>query len=948
VERSVEPGVSTVPLSTYRLQFSPHFRFVDALVIVPYLAELGIGAIYASPYLRSRPGSQHGYDVVDHNSLNPEIGTPEEHRALIAAAQRHGIGHILDFVPNHMGISGVANPWWSDVLEWGESSPYAKYFDIEWHPQRADLEGKVLLPFLGDHYGRVLERGELVLRFDTERSAFVVSYHDLAFPLAPPSYAQILTRAAEASSASAAALREIAAGFSGVGSVEEMRSRCAAAKERLARLLRENAAAAAAVERSLRHWRVGPSDSSASRELHALLERQHYRLASWRVSLHEINYRRFFDINDLAALRVEDSEVLAQTHRLIFEMIADGRLQGLRIDHVDGLFNPGAYCRFLRERSVVLGQPLYLLVEKILARFERLPANWGVDGTTGYDFMNDVNELFVNPRSERAFDRIYSEFGGARERYEDVVYAAKQNVMRNVLSSELTLLTHLLFRIALSDVRSSDFTYEGLRDAITRVVAWFPVYRTYVCGEPAGEEDKRFIEWAVLQAKKHSRVPDDSVFAFIADVLSGKILELPNSGYDPNQVLYFTMKFQQYTGPVMAKAVEDTTFYRYMRLISLNEVGGDPRRFGTSTTNFHRHNAARGSEFPRALLATATHDHKRGEDTRLRIDALSEMPGRWRRALRSATRLAKQRAVVESAQAPNRKDEYALYQMLVGTWPPEWLEGEERPPQPELERYLDRICEWLRKAMREAKVRTSWTRPDLEYEEAVSAFVRRIFESSASRVFLRELRSLVRDVAVVAMVSGLSQVTLKMTSPGVPDIYQGCELWDFSMVDPDNRRQVDFGLRARLLSEVERRFEKGDPRDFVREILRSWTDGRVKLFVTWRLLQLRRRHAAIFGSGTYRRLGKGGRRAASVVAFARDRIVVVAPRLVYPILRLGDDGMPRLGFTNEYVNLPGKFPRRFTNVFTNAPLEVGGTADRARLWVGELLEHFPVAVLVPE
>ncbi|MGH7717071.1 MAG: malto-oligosyltrehalose synthase, partial [Vulcanimicrobiaceae bacterium] len=493
----MEHRLGVVPLSTYRLQFSPRFRFVDASCIVPYLAKLGIGSIYASPYLRARSGSEHGYDVVDHNALNPEIGTIEEHRAMIAAAQEHGLGHVLDFVPNHMGILGMANPWWFDVLEWGQASPFAKFFDIDWHPQRADLDGKVLLPFLGDHYGRALEKGELQPRFDRDRRMFVVAYYDHDFPLAPETYAPILARAADLAEMRASRqLRELEHSFAENG--RDVRTRRVSAKDKLADLLRESPEAAEAVEESLGNWRPSGNGNGEAEHLHALLERQHYRLASWRVSLHEINYRRFFDINELAALRVEDAEVLAQTHRLIFDMIADGRLQGLRIDHVDGLFNPGAYCRLLHERCALLGQPLYLLVEKVLARFERLSKNWGVDGTTGYDFMNEVNELFVRASSESAFDRIYTEFAASEDRFEDVAYAAKQYIMRNILSSELTLLANTLFRIALCDVRSSDYTYQGLRDAIAGVVAAFPVYRTYIAGGKIEDEDRRFIEWAVV------------------------------------------------------------------------------------------------------------------------------------------------------------------------------------------------------------------------------------------------------------------------------------------------------------------------------------------------------------------------------------------------------------------------------------------------------------------
>ena len=941
----MEHRIAVVPISTYRLQFSRRFRFVDAEAIVPYLAELGIGSIYASPYLRARAGSEHGYDVVDHNALNPEIGNADEHRAMIAAAHAHGLGHILDFVPNHMGILGLANTWWFDVLEWGQASPFAKFFDIDWHPQRADLDGKVLLPFLGDHYGQALERGELKPRFDGERRMFVVSYYDLEFPLAPQTYAPILAHAATlADGRASGALRALERSFECGGGAG--REQAARAKDSLAALLRDDSSAATAVEESLAHWRPHGGGNGEVEHLHALLEQQHYRLASWRVSLHEINYRRFFDINELAALRVEDAEVLAQTHRLIFDMIADGRLQGLRIDHVDGLFNPGAYCRLLRERSAVLDQPLYLLVEKILARFERLSKDWTVDGTTGYDFMNEVNELFVNARAEGAFDRIYTDFAASEERFEDVAYAAKQYIMRNVLSSELTLLANSLTRIALSDVRSSDYTYEGLRDAIAGIVAAFPVYRTYISGGTVGDEDRRFIEWAVVQAAKRSEVPDDTVFEFVADVLTGKILETPHARYDPDDVLHFTMKFQQYTGPVMAKAVEDTAFYRYVRLVSLNEVGGDPRRFGAPAATFHRRNAMRAEDFPRTLLATATHDHKRGEDTRLRIDALSEMPGRWRGTLRALSRIKRERPMVESMHAPTRRDEYAIYQMLVGTWPVSWLQSDERPPEAEIDEYLERLCEWCLKAIREAKLQTSWTHPNDAYEDATLGFIRGLFAGNASQLFQREMQHLLGDVALMAMVSGLSQVVLKLTSPGIPDVYQGCELWDLSMVDPDNRRNVDFALRARWLGEIRRAASEENRIRFVQELLGEWPDGRIKMFVTWSLLQLRKTCAQTFLSGAYRSLRTGGRHGNSLIAYARDQIVVVAPRLVYPILGRTQDGMPHLDFTNEYVALDAKLPRSYKNLFTNADVRIDEDR-RGRLSAAKLLSDFPVAVLVP-
>jgi (1->4)-alpha-D-glucan 1-alpha-D-glucosylmutase len=939
--------VATIPASTYRLQFSANFRFNDALAIVPYLSTLGAGAIYASPYLRARPGSDHGYDVVDHNVLNPEVGTPEEHLALIRAAQSRGMGHILDFVPNHMGIGGTENPWWSDVLEWGERSAYAKYFDIDWHPQRADLEGKVLLPFLGDHYGTVLERGELIPVFEAKSGRFAIAYFETRYPLAPETYAPFLRRASElAESGSAQALLVLAESFSNLAQRDDgdLRDRVNGLRELIANLANADTSARNALERAIDEWRVRPEDPASIEALDELLRAQWYRLAFWRVSLHEINYRRFFDINSLAGLRVEDAEVFGQTHRFVFEMIADGRLQGLRIDHVDGLFDPAAYCRLLRDRAIMLGQPVYLIVEKILARFEQLRGDWGIDGTTGYDFLNVVNGLFVDSRAEFAFDRIYQSFATAGIRFDEIVYRSKQRIIFAQLASELSVLANQLYRIAHTDRRSGDLTYDGLREALAHVVAAFPVYRTYVTSEDIDEEDRRFIEWAILVARRRSDIPDDATFDFLQQVLTADITRLEGTHYDRTAVIRFAMRFQQYTSPVMAKGYEDTAFYRYLRLISLNEVGGDPRRFGTSVTAFHRYNENRAKHFPHAMLATATHDHKRGEDTRLRIDALSEMPGRWQRALRTFRRIMK-KAYVDDEPVPSANDEYALYQTLLGTWPVEWLGR--GVPDDGVEPYVERIEQWLRKALREGKIHSSWTNPNELYEAASIGFLHRVFDVGvSSAAFMREFAPLARDLAIVGMVSSLSQTVLKLTVPGVPDIYQGTELWDLSLVDPDNRRPVDFGLRERLLSEIRERFEGSNRPELARELLRSWHDGRIKLFVLWRLLQLRNERSETFFSGAYRRITTGGRHSDRLLAFARDDVLVIAPRLVYRILRVRESGIPELGFANEYVYLPSKSAKRYRNIFTGEMVDAipGG---RARLMVHDLLQDLPVAVLVP-
>ncbi|MBC5799926.1 MAG: malto-oligosyltrehalose synthase [Candidatus Eremiobacteraeota bacterium] len=928
--------VPATPLSTYRLQFTPRFGFAAARAIVPYLVELGVGYLYASPYLKARPGSEHGYDVVDPNALNPEIGTPAEHAALIDASQAAGLGHLLDFVPNHMGI-GVQNAWWQDVLEWGEASPYADFFDINWRPLRAEMHGKLLIPSLGDYYGRVLERGELTPVFEAESGTFAVAYFDGRFPLATRHYADILALAAEKRGGHAWPLRALAAEFG------------RASRERALELKRELAGVAAdsvnraAIEAALDTYRVGAAPSAIDR-LDEILQQQHYRLAYWRVSADEINYRRFFDINNLAGLRIEDAQVLGQTHRLIFELIASGRIQGLRIDHVDGLYNPGGYCQLLHDRAAALGHPQYLVVEKILARFEHLSPHWRIAGTTGYDFMNLVNGLFVDSRAELAFDRIYRRFAGISGTFDAFAYRAKKDIIRTALASELEVLATMLDAIADNDRRSNDYTYNVLRDALGEVVASFPVYRTYVTSEDVDAHDRTYIALAIDAARKRSELGDEHVFGFLEDVLTMRLPE-ESPNYDGRSVLRFAMKFQQYTSPVMAKAVEDTAFYRYVRLASLNEVGGDPRRFGTSVSAFHQANLERAATFPHAMLATATHDHKRGEDTRMRIDALSEMPGAWERTIRRWSRLnANCKREVEGNPAPTDNDEYFLYQILIGTWPFEWLADDAIIDAAALDAYVERIQAYQRKAMREAKFRTSWTNPNVPYEEASLGFTQALLRSPPSTGFVPELQPLAHQCARIGAVSSIAQTVLKLMSPGVPDIYQGCEFWDLSLVDPDNRRPVDYAVRRHALAEMRMRCERGEREALGRHLLTAWHDGRLKAYIIWRLMHLRRECSTTFSGAAYTPLETGGARAGHLVAFERDGIIVVVPRLVR---RLLTNGALTLAFGDETVRLPGRGPARYAERFTGATVATREDADGRYLAAADLLNPFPAAVLEP-
>ncbi len=915
-----------VPSSTYRVQFGPHFRFADGEAIVPYLDALGVGWLYASPYFRARPGSEHGYDVVDHNRLNPEIGDELEHRAMVGALRARGMGHLVDFVPNHTGI-GKENPWWRDVLALGPLSAYAHFFDIDWHA-RSTGRGKVVLPVLGDHYGKVLERGELTVAFDRSAGGLVLHYFEHAFPLAAASYAPVLDRAAAIAPAETAVrLRELAATFGALrGRPREGRKR-AALRERIAEAQRVLAAAVAddaSLARALdAACTAYPGDAD---RMDALVRAQHYRPAFWRSAADEINYRRFFDINDLAGLRVEDAEVLARTHQLVFAMIADGRIQGLRIDHIDGLANPGGYVNLLVERSQALANPLYVVIEKILLGDERLRPGWLAAGTTGYDFMNLVLGLFVDAGAERGFDRIYRRATGRSETFAEEAATAKRRILRMDLASELYVLADALTRIAVSDRRSRDFTTLGLRRALTDVIVAFSVYRTYVVDERVQDDDRRVIDAAVQRAAAHSENPDPAVYAFIADALTGRLALMPEARYDRVDVLRFAMRFQQYTGPVMAKSLEDTAFYRYVRLVALNEVGGEPARFGRSVAEFHAANDERARTHPAAMLATATHDHKRGEDTRLRIAALTEFPAEWSRAI---ARWSRMNAGLRDAgaAAPSPVDELLFYQTVVGTLPPGGL-GDDGGAG-----YADRLTAYAVKAAREAKLHTSWTDPEGAYESALEGFIRGAL--GAGTPFLLDATAFVAQIAPVAAVHGLAQVALKLTVPGVPDIYQGCEFWDFSLVDPDNRRPVDYALRRATLDAFA---THGDPEALCAELLAAWPDGRIKLYVTWRLLQLRRARTATFASGGYRPLRVDAPGPDGVVAFARDDVIVLAPRLVRARLRPGSltlgDAAGRV-----IAGMPGE---RFRNVLDGRVLTAD---DHGGVGLAAAFARLPLAVL---
>ncbi|MDQ3731995.1 MAG: malto-oligosyltrehalose synthase, partial [Pseudomonadota bacterium] len=843
--RAAARKAAVIPASTYRLQFNREFTFRQAAQIVPYLDRLGITHCYASPYLKARPGSMHGYDIIDHNALNPEVGSDDDYRHYAETLKRLGMSQVLDIVPNHVGV-GSDNAWWLDLLEHGPASAYADFFDVDWAPLKPELHGKILLPVLGDHYGDVLRRGELTLKLDAEQGAFSVRYFDHAFPIDPREYPQILEyRLSELDAGIAEDDVRVAEFKSLITSFEHLPARSHTAPESVEERARDtrihkarSAALYAQWPRLAKHIETivrafnGEEDANEQSGatgrfalLHRLLARQAYRPAYWRVAAEEINYRRFFDINDLAALRMEDERVFQTTHARVLDLVGRGDLEGLRVDHPDGLHDPAEYYRRLQgyaseraQQSLSISEtaPIYLVVEKILASHEHLPQTWPVAGTSGYDFTSLVNGLFVDPTGEKPIDRTYARFIGRRLDFSELVYQCKRDVIRRSLSSELHVIANHLSRICETDPRTRDYTQTSLRDALQEIVACFPVYRTYVTAKGASEQDRRYVEWAMAQAKKRSTAADTSIFDFIRAAL---LLELPED-YTANReaLVAFAMQFQQYTAPVMAKGFEDTALYNYNRLISLNEVGGDPLRFGLSVSAFHYLAHERARFWPHAMLGTTTHDTKRSEDVRARINVLSEIPKDWDAHLTRWARFNRSRKRrVDNELAPDRNDEYLLYQTLLGSWPAEW--SVQTPDAEAHAQYATRIKDYMLKAAKEAKRHTAWTKPDEAYEQALTHFVEGILDRQSANLFLDDFIPFQQQVARLGTYNSLAQCLLKFTAPGVPDVYQGNELWDLSLVDPDNRRPVDYGLRDGLLRDLMQSFGSSFDAHAVRTLL---------------------------------------------------------------------------------------------------------------------------------
>ena len=957
--------MTRAPVATYRVQLSRSFTFRQLQDLAPYFEALGVTDCYCSPILTAGPGSTHGYDICNHTELNPELGSRVDFDHLSAALRARGLGLIVDFVPNHMGNDPRTNAWWRDVLENGPSSPYACFFDIDWLPIKFELRDKVLLPILGDQYGEVLERGELQLRLDN--GALVLDYFERELPINPRQAPLVLGHRLDALAVVVGEghhdLRELRAVLDMLASLPPTTETSeaaiagrqqvkAAARKRLAILVARSHHVATHLAAAIAHFNGTAGERRSFDPLHALLEVQAYRLAYWRTAVDEINYRRFFDINDLAGLRMEDPSVFAATHGLMLELIAAGAITGIRIDHPDGLFDPTAYFQSLDAAvrdALNSGDvaALYVIVEKILAHGECLRDSWPVHGTTGYNMLNTINGAFVHAPGLADLRRSYRRFTHHRLTSADTVHASKTFMMRSAMASELNVLTRALTRLSESDRRCRDFTLNGLRRSLVEVIAGFPVYRTYITDLGASPEDMAVVDAALGEARRRNPVQEPSIFAFIRNAL----LPPPADGEAATsplraQAVSFAQKFQQYTAPVVAKGLEDTAFYTDVLLLSTNEVGGDLRHRARPIAELHHESAHRLRRWPLEMTAGSTHDTKRGEDARARINVISELPDDWRLHLtRWASINDPARTHSGDDARPDRNDEWMFYQALIGAWPAEHREApvpSAAPPE-----LVGRMQEFMRKALKEGKRHTSWLHENADYEHATASFVDTVLTGPIAASFLDSFVPFQRKIAWFGMLGSLAQLAVRMGAPGVPDIYQGSELWNFSLVDPDNRRPVDFASRAEqlaLLNSAEHSTAR------LSELMAEWHDGRIKLYTLMTALRLRRSLPDLFLYGDYEPLA-ADEDEGHIIAFGRRRddaeVITMVPRFLATLMR-GSLRTPLA--TERWGSIGARLPRRlakatFENVFTGERVQPAEYQGVPWLLARNVFHSWPVAML---
>ena len=920
--------------STYRLQFNPEFKFTDAHEVIDYLARLGITAVYASPIFHARRGSTHGYDIVDHRAVNPDLGSEQEFRKLNFKAHQNGLAWLQDIVPNHMAIDST-NTMLMDIFEAGEDSRYYDFFEIDWDHPYENMHGKMLVPLLGKLYAECLADGEIQLGYDLD--GLSINYYDVRLPLRIQSYPAVFKRDIdrlenELGGNNADFLKflgtlhlieTISSGDGRDAFYRQVRH----VKRILFNLYSENETVRRFVDDNIAFF--NGDDNGGRDALDWLISEQLFRLSFWKVATEEINYRRFFTVNDLISVNIEKEEVFNYTHDFVFRYLSEGHFDGLRIDHIDGLFDPETYLRRLRERT---GET-YIVIEKILEEDERLPADWPIEGTTGYEFLNNLNSIFCDNRNRSEFSKLYYKYTGLSKSYEEILHDKKKLIIEKHMAGNIDNLAQFIKRISSQDRYGQDITLFGLKRALVELIACFPVYRTYINNESPCETDREIIDEAINSAREKN--PD--LYYELRFIEKFLLLKFDDSTdkEERQRWLRVIMSFQQFTGPVMAKGFEDTMLYIYNRLTALNEVGSNPNRFGVSVDEFHKFNSARTDEFPLSLSATSTHDTKRGEDTRARILVLSEIPSEWDHNLKTYSRINRsKKKKVSHRYAPDRNDEYFLYQTLLGTYPFEV----------DLEDYKTRIKEYVIKAVREAKVHTAWIKPDNEYEEAYLAFIDKIFKDQR---FFDEFLPFQQKVAGYGVFNSLAQVLMKMTAPGLPDFYQGCEYWDLTLVDPDNRRQVDFKTRSKSLQEITKGFEK-EPEKLLADLIENRTDGRIKQFLIHRALSERNRRPELYLYGDYIPLECAGQFADNVIAFARRRqsdfALTIVPRFFSRLMREDELPMKKDAFKDTVLKIPDDFPSEWVDMISREyHRDVKDTMP-----LGDILNSFPVALLANE
>lgn len=925
-----------IPTATYRIQFTADFGFDSARNITQYLADLGISDLYASPIFKARAGSTHGYDVVDPTQINPELGAPESFELLVQELQKRNMGWLQDIVPNHMAYDSQ-NQWLMDVLENGPASNYVDYFDIAWNSPFEGNQEPILVPLLGNFYGECLEKGEVQLRYD--QTGLSINYYSLCIPLKLESYATFLNHNLGKLARSLGrkhptfirllgilySLKNVSADIAG----QQRRDQTEFVKTLLWDLYVENAEVKAFIDENIQTFNGEPGNPESFNLLDTLLSEQFFRLAFWKVGAEEMNYRRFFTVNELISVKVEVVKVFNATHALIFKLVEEGKITGLRIDHIDGLYNPTEYLERLQEK---VGDT-YITVEKILQPGEDLPPIWQIQGTSGYDYLNYVNSVFCQTDHEAQFDQIYWDFTRRFTPFEELVAEKKHLILDKNLAGDIDNLATLLKKVSSRYRYGNDFTVNGLRRAISEVLTRFPIYRTYTTANGLIESDRTYIEQVIQTAKEHAPLLQNEL-NFIEKLL---LLDYDSSltQAEKEQWLYWVMRIQQYTGPLMAKGVEDTALYVYNRLLSLNEVGGEPVHFGISPSDFHRFNQHRQARWPHAMNTTSTHDTKRGEDVRARLNVLSELPEEWQQHVKTWSELNRNhKTKTKNAIFPDRNDEYALYQTLIGAYP--FIEQEQAG-------FANRVKDYMLKAIREAKLHTTWLRNNPAYEEACLKFVEALLEPADSNPFLQEFLPFQQRIAHYGALNSLSQTLLKLTSPGVPDVYQGSEVWDLSLVDPDNRRPVDFTQRQTDLNQIKSGIES-DILSLISNLLSTKEDGRIKLFLVVQALKARTDYKAVFLDGDYQPLEVGGRFKDHIIAFMRSNgdstLLTIAPRFLTRLVQPGDYPLGQDVWQDTYLELPVSLSSQWKNLLTDQPI----TANQ-HLFIGEALQHFPVALL---